>query len=206
MNRDFQIFEQIKNILQENNKEIRAGTSWLTTVYRGLCNHLYYYMDAYKLLFENDNYYVCKTIERAILDLYVKTRCLVIAENIEMLAQELVKTGKIDKQYLKPDVIKNCSTTYLCEYFDEQDGNVFSEDVNTGQKSGVLTTKYRDACKFVHPAFPCIWSYTTDSRNNWQTIIQNDRDEFIGLVLKENSLLSILSGKIIENQRGVSDE
>ncbi len=202
MHDEFPVFDTIKNVLNHNNKLIVKGRSHLSLLYFGFCNHLYYYMDAYKTLFNVGNYYVCKTIERAVLDLYIKARVLCIAIEPEELAKCIIEKGQLKKDYLRPGVIKECSVTKLCEFFDEYDGNILSVDSVTGQKRGALINKYRDACKYVHPDMPCVWSYTTDTLNDWQTLIRNDKEEFIQLAYNTNVVLSRIFQLVFNKQNG----
>lgn len=202
MHDQFQTFDSIKNVLRHNNEMLSMNKSHLSLLYFGFCNHLCSYMDAYKTLFNAGNYYVCKTIERAVLDLFIKARALCIALNPEELARCMLEKGKLNKDYLRPNTIKNCSITKLCEYFDEQDGNILLVDSVTGQKSGMLTNKYRDACKYVHPDVPCVWSYTTDTENNWYSLIRNDKEEFIQLTSNIHVVLSQIFRLVFNQQNG----
>lgn len=192
---DFGEFEKIKHILKANIENINNDGTGLVMLFLGFCNHLVYYMDAYKVLFNSRNYYVCKTMERAVIDLFIKARCLLMAQNTEEFARKLIDTGKISKNDLQPETIKDVSTTRLCEYFDAADRSTIDPIMG-----GPLTRRFRDCCKYVHPNMPCIWSYTTDKQNNWQTIIEDDKEEFISIAYRVNTILSLLVRKIHELQ------
>lgn len=192
---DFADFDKIKHSLDSDIRAIKNDGTGFVMLFLGLCNHLVYYMDAYRVLFDSGNYYVCKTIERAVIDLFIKSRCLLIAKNPEDFAMTLITTGKISKIYLQPETIKEVTITKLCEYFDATDRS--SIDPIAG---GPLKRRFKEACKYVHPDMPCVWSYTTDKQNNWQTIIQNDKEEFIAIANRVNTILSLIVRKIHKPQ------
>lgn len=194
---DFIEFGEIKQTLKHNIETITLDGTGFVMLFLGFCSHLVYYMDAYEVLFNSKNYYVCKNIERAVIDLFIKSRCLLIAQNPEGFARLLIETGKISRNDLQPEAIKEVSVTKLCEYFDAADHSSIDPVVG-----GPLKRRFRETCKYVHPDMPCVWSYTTDKQNNWQIIIQNDKEEFVSIVRRVSAILSLVARKIHKIQDG----
>ena len=93
MNDDFSHFDAVKEAIDNNNKTLNVECSYLYLLYIGFCNHLYYYMNAYRLLFQNQNYYVCRSIERSVIDLYLKARVLAVCKDPEIVAESIIEEG-----------------------------------------------------------------------------------------------------------------
>ena len=147
MNNDFSHFEGIKKAIDNNNRLLKQEYSNLYLLYMGFCNHLYNYMDAYSLLFSNKNYYVCRSIERAVIDLYIKVRVLTICKDPEKVAESIINEGKIHERDVFGEGKDNITDTGLCKYFDKIDNTYYDKDEETGSKSGLLEHRYKESCK-----------------------------------------------------------
>ena len=209
LNTYFYVFDSIRTVLKKNNALIKQNNTALSVLYFGLCNHLYACMDAYVTLFEKENYYMCKTVDRILLDLYIKTRMLSMADDPEDLAKKIMDGDKIKKADLSRIYGQTKGIlvdTDLCHKFDEiDDGYAINQPVDAkyGHRVGVLESRYREDCKYVHPNIPCVWSYTTDKQNDWRVIIEEDASSFVDLAQKINMFLSEVLKKIVSQQRGL---
>lgn len=213
MNTCFNVLDSIRTVLKKNNALIKQNNTALSMLYFGLCNHLYACMDAYITLFEKENYYMCKIVDRILLDLYIKTRMLSIADNPEDLARKIMDNEKIKKADLSQiygQMQGVLVDTDLCHKFDEIDNNyAISQTVDQkyGRRVGVLEARYREDCRYVHPNIPCVWSYTTDKQNDWRIIIEEDAQAFILLAQQVVTVLTNICTNLIKQQRnGVSNE
>lgn len=202
----FSPFNTIKSVIKKNNEHINTNASALSMLYFGFCNHLFSYMDAYQVLFEASNYYVCKTLDRALLDLYIKARALLMADNPEEVANKILDGKKIKKADLSRIYGKiegNVTDTDLCHQLDEIDDNYSINqpiDPKYNHRIGILESRYREDCKYIHPDIPCVWSYTTDKQNNYRAIIENDAYSFVGLAQQILTLLSRIATILIQQQ------
>ena len=213
MKRYFDAFASIKNVICKNNEFVDKNPSALSMLYFGFCNHLLSYMDAYQVLFAAGDYYVCKALDRALLDLYIKARVLLMADNPEEVAKLILDGKKIKKANLPcfyGEEKGNIIDSDLCHKFDELDNNYATSqavDQKYKHRVGVLEARYRDDCKYIHPNIPCVWSYTTDKQNDWRTIIEEDAHSFVSLAQEIVTVLTNICTNLIQQQRnGVSNE
>ena len=137
-------------------------------------------MDAYKLLFNSSNYYVCKSVERSVIDLYIKARILTICKDPEKVAKTLIEERKIYKKDVLGEGKGTMTDTGLCRHFDKIDNTYYSDDKNT--KVGLFEHRYQETSEYIHPNVPSIWSYTTDDLGDWTGLIENDRIQFNDLI------------------------
>lgn len=164
-------FDTIKDVITKNNSRIKKLSSDLALLYLGFCEHLLAYIDAYKLVFESKNYYVCHSIERMMLDLYIKSRLLPEVEDPEDLAKWFWE-GKSIRNYsefsaIKSGDLKKLGDIDLCKYFDKQDNN-YSFYPGTKDKiseDGWFEKKYRETSNFIHPSKEAALEYW--KRYNW---------------------------------------
>ena len=189
MNDDFSHFDAVKEAIDNNNKTLNVECSYLYLLYIGFCNHLYYYMNAYRLLFQNQNYYVCRSIERSVIDLYLKARVLAVCKDPEKVAESIIEEGKIRKDAISNEEKGYVTDTGLCKFFDELDETYQVIDRKTKRKTGQLERRYRESSDYIHPNIPCVWSYTTDNLGDWTGLIEDDKIQFNELV---NNLMVVL--------------
>lgn len=200
MSEIFNSFKTIKQVLEKNSKNITKKNTALKMLYDGFVEHFLAYIDAYQILFENNNFYVCKNIDRGLLDLYIKARSLLIADNPENLAKDIIDEKKIKRSYFS-DIYENnkgyITDTELCVIFDRIDNNYAVNqcaDVAKNRKIGLWEKRYIEDSRYVHPRLPCIWSYTRDKENDWRVLIEEDANSFVRLA---SSVLYVITEILI---------
>ena len=193
---EWRTFDAIKDVITRNNSMIKDLSSGLTLLYLGFCEHLIAYMDAYRLIFESKNYYVCGSIDRIMLDLYIKSRLLAEVEDPEDLAKWFWD-GKSIKKYPHFSVIgNNLSDIELCKYFDRQDDNYsfFPGTKDKISEYGWFEKRYRETSNFIHPSKESALEYYR--RYNW-----TKQDKQMLKYSEENGAkpeFEIFAGRILE--------
>lgn len=179
---DFDVFNTIKEILKKNNEQIHINND-ISLVYLGFCVHFISCLDAYKLLYENENYYACKSIDRMLIDLYMRIRFFNTVDNPKDLAKQIIE----DKY--------SWNIKKLCENFDKEDDtySYFPGTTDKVSEEGKFERRYKDDCSYIHPSKKYVFQYfnqqTIDDESN-EKINQDDAEQFIILATEVVGFLS----------------
>ena len=201
MDQSFNSFQSIKDVIQKNNSHIHLRTN-LVILYFGFCEHFIAYLDAYKTLFSQKNYYACQAIDRIMLDLYIKARLLYEVGNPDDLADWFWKGEKLSKYKGFPP-IKCLTDLNLCKYFDEQDHN-------DKMWMGSFENRYGEKSTFIHPNKQSALEYwrkhkwSEEERQMQQNIDENSGLEFENLAGKVNQVLANICCNICQQQQKLS--
>lgn len=206
---DFQVLQSIKNTIKENNEKIIQRNE-LVYVYLGFCEHLLAYIEAYEELFNSKNYYVCRALDRTLLDLYIKSRFLNTVPNPLELARHIL-LGKPIKRFRFQEK-ENWTDIELCQLFDKKDNNysmingMVCHEENK-QPVGWWQKRYMDGSKFIHPSKQNTYEYLKNKgltyckgENNGDNEKQNAID-FMDLANKILQELSDIGTDIIKAQK-----
>lgn len=198
----FENFSTIKKVIEDNNKcFVSENLDYLSLIYLGFCTHFFSYLNAYKTLFLQKNYYSCQAIHRVLIDLYVKVRLLDTVSKPEELAQWILAGNPI-KKYQSDLGIKTLSDVNLCKYFDKIDNNYTYLGSEKFSDMGWLEYQYRLFSDYIHPTNKsCIYYVLRNAKDvsnsvKYTPTRQNEAEQFELLSFKVMEFLTNINVKI----------